>query len=101
MCLLAAVYRLLKVQRYLTPAGGTLSYNHSRAGGNPAMYRTILDPRLRGGDMAGLILSKAPRVMRNTTALPGSYDWLQGPISFVATPISQVQVDCDATNLLK
>jgi len=30
MCLLAAVYRLLKVQRYLTPAGGTLSYNHSR-----------------------------------------------------------------------
>jgi hypothetical protein len=30
---------------------------HSREGGNPATHRTILDPRLRGGDMVKLILS--------------------------------------------
>jgi hypothetical protein len=29
---------------------------HSREGGNPGTYRTILDPRLRGGDITGLLV---------------------------------------------
>ena len=29
-----------KVQRYLTPAGGTLSYNYSRESGNPGSFAT-------------------------------------------------------------
>jgi hypothetical protein len=39
---------------------------HSRAGGNPATLRAILDPRLRGGDIGKLILSDPLGTERST-----------------------------------